>query len=153
MKYIVRPLNFIFQNSFFDGIFPQNEKHGIVIPVYKGCGEHTTAASYRPIIMCLCLGKLLEKVIQKQLVGYINDANKLYSVQHSFTNGRSTIINLLQFDAYITECIAAEYHYDIVMFDFCKTFNKTPHECVIDPAASFDLSRKAIKWIGSFLTG
>ena len=43
--------------------------------------------------------------------------------------------------------------YDIVMFNFCKAFDKTPHQRVLDAAASFDLSSKAIKWIGSFLTG
>ena len=153
MKYIVRPSNIIFQHSFYDGIFPQNWKQGIVIPVYKGRGEHTTAASYRPITMCSCLGMILEKVVYKQLIGYLNDANKLHSAQHGFTNGRSTIINLLQFDAYISECIAAEYPYDFVMFDFCKAFDKAPYQCVIDAAASFDLSSKAIMWIGSFRTG
>ena len=50
-KYIVRHLNIIFQHSFYDGIFPQNWKHDIVITVYKGRGEHTTTASYRPITM------------------------------------------------------------------------------------------------------
>ena len=53
----------------------------------------------------------------------------------------------------ISECIAAEYSYNIVMFDFCEAFHKAPHQCVIDAAASFDLSSKSIKWIGSFLTG
>ena len=153
MKYIVRHFNIIFQHSFYDWIFPQNWKHGIVIPVYKGRGEHTTAASYRPIIMCLCLGKLLEKVVYKQLVGYLNDANKLHSAQNGFTNSRSTITNLLQFDAYISECIVAKHSYVIVMFDFCKAFDKAPHQCIFDAAASFDLSSKAIKWIESFLTG
>ena len=99
------------------------------------------------------LGKLLEKVVYKKLVGYLNDANKLHSAQHGFTNGRSTISNLLQFDAYISECIAAKHPYDIVMFDFCKAFYKAPHQCVIDAAASFDLSSKAIEWMGSFLIG
>ena len=145
MKYIVRPLNIIFQHSFYDEIFPQNWKHGTVILVYKGRGKQTTTASYRSITMCSCLGKLLEKVVYKQLVGYLNDANKLHSAQHGFTNGRSTITNLLQFDAYIFECTAAEHPYDIVIFDFYKAFDKAPHQCVIHAAASFDLSSKAIK--------
>ena len=37
------------------------------------------------------------------------------------------------------------------MYD--KACDKAPHQCAIDAAASFDLSSKAIKWIGSFLTG
>ena len=95
--------------------------------------------------MCSCLGKLLKKVVYKQLVDYLNNANKLHSAQHGFTNDRSTITNLLQFDAYISECIAAEHPYAIVMFNFCKAFDKAPHQCVIDAAASFDLSSKAIE--------
>ena len=144
MNYIVCPLNIIFQHSFYDGI---------VISVYESRGEHTTAASFRPIIMCSCRGKILEKVVYKRLVGYLNDANKIHGAQHGFTNGRSTITNLLQFDTYISECIAAELPYDIVMFDFCNAFDKTLHQCVIDAAASYDLISKAIKWIESFLTG
>ena len=72
---------------------------------------------------------------------------------HGFTNGRFTITNLLQFDADISECIAAEHPYDFVMFDFCKAFDKAPHQYVTGAAANFDLNSKAIKWIRSFLTG
>jgi ribonuclease P/MRP protein subunit RPP40 len=39
------------------------------------------------------------------------------------------------------------------MFDFCKAFDKAPHKCVVEAAASLGIRGTALKWISSFLTG
>ena len=51
----------------------------------------------------------------------------------------------------ISECITLEHLNYIVMFDFCKAFDKTSYQCAINSAASFNLNRKTIEWINSFL--
>ena len=46
------------------------------------------------------------------------------------------------------------YHpYDIIYFDFCKAFDKVPHQCVVDAAKEHGIGGKALAWIGNFLIG
>ena len=75
-KFIVQPLNVIYQHSLYEDVFPRAWKHAIVFPLFKGRGNRSDAESYRPISLCSSLGKLLEKIVQVQLTYYL-DENKL----------------------------------------------------------------------------
>ena len=150
--HIIRPLNIVFQHSLHDGTFPQSWKHAVVIPIYKGKGDRSSSSNYRPVSMCSCLGKLLEKVIHTQLITFLNNRNSLHTAQHGFTSGRSTLTNLLEYDVSIADCLAMGHPYDIITFDFSKAFDKLPHQCVIDAMVSFGIRGKALKWLSSFLT-
>ena len=150
-KCIIQPLNIIFQQSFYEGIFPQCWKHAIITPLYKGKGDRSDPSSYRPISIPSYLGKVLEKVVTKQLIYYLNFHGKLHSVQHGYTAGRSTLSNLLKFDKYIADCLNLKHSFDIFSFDFCKPFDKAPHQCVIMAASELDIDGKALAWIASYL--
>ena len=43
--------------------------------------------------------------------------------------------------------------YDIVSFDFKATFDKAPHNLVIEALADKGVSGNALSWYASFLTG
>ena len=83
--------NIIFQHSFYDGIFPKIWKHAIVLPLYKGKGSRSEPGSYRPISLCSCLSKVLERVVKKQLVQFLSKRKLLSQAQHGFIAGRSTV--------------------------------------------------------------
>jgi hypothetical protein len=91
----------------------------------------------------------MEKVVNSQLTKYLNDNDCLCQAQHGFITGRSTLTNLLQCDKYISECLIACNPFDIISFDFCKAFDKVPHQCVLNAASELD---SALAWIASFLT-
>ena len=74
-QFIFRPLNIVFQHSLLQGIFPHIWKHAIISPLYRGYGDPSIPASYRPISLCTCLGKLLEKIVYKLR------ANQLFTYQ------------------------------------------------------------------------
>jgi hypothetical protein len=59
-------------------------------------------------------------------MNFLHGNKLLHTAQHGFTAGRSTLTNLLQFDAYIADCVAAGHPYDVITFDFCKAFEKVP---------------------------
>ena len=66
-RFIFCPINIVFQQSIYSGIFPAVWKLAIIVPLYKKYGNFCDPSSFRPVSMCSCLGKLLEKVIQLQL--------------------------------------------------------------------------------------
>jgi ribonuclease P/MRP protein subunit RPP40 len=150
---LARPLNIIFQHSLFDGVFPSIWKHAVVTPLYKGRGDRSSPSSYRPISICSCLGKTLERVVNTQLRAFLKSHGNIHTTQHGFVEGRSTLTNHLECDRHIAKCLADGCAYDIITFDFQKAFDKAPHQCVIDAAASFGLSSRSIHWLASFLSG
>ena len=113
---------------FYDGIFPKIWKHAIVPPLYKGKGSRSEPGSYRPISLCSCLGKVLERVVHKQLVQFLSDRKLLSQAQHGFIAGRSTVTNMLTFDKYIGGYLMSKHPYNVISLDFQKkAFDKAPH--------------------------
>ena len=144
-------MNIIFQQSFYEGIFPQCWKHAIITPLYKGKGDRSDPSSYRAISISSCLGKVLEKVVAKQLIYYLNFHEKLHSSQHGFTAGRSTLSNLLQFNKYIADCLNLKHSFDTLSFDFSKASDKAPHQRVIMAASELGIDGRALAWMARYL--
>ena len=98
---ILLPLTTVFQQSLFQGQFPIMWKCAKVVPLHKGKGDRSKPFAYRPISLCPCQGKLLEKVILKQFTTHINSMKPLSSCQFGLRVGRSTEGNLIACDAAI----------------------------------------------------
>ena len=129
-------------------IFPEQWKRANVMPLYKGKGERSNASSYRPISLCSCIGKLLEKIVKEQVQQQIAAVRPLSSLQHGFGASRSTLTNLLTCDSLIANLVNAHKSYDIITFDFQRIFDKVPHHLLLEA-----LKGQQLKWIASFLSG
>ena len=146
-------MTIIFRLSIFTGVFPKVWKHAVVLPLYKSKGDRTVTTSYRPISLCSCIGKLLEKIMQTQLMDYLERNNKLCKRRHSFFRGRSTVTNTLACDATIADVMLAGHAYDLLPFDFKAAFDKVPHRYVIEALAGTGITGTALNWFNSFLFG
>ena len=60
-----------------------------VIPLFKG-GDRENVNSYRPISLLPVLGKLLEKLISKHLISFLDKYELLYPRQFGFRAKFST---------------------------------------------------------------
>ena len=69
--YIVKPLTHIFNLSFLTGKIPDALKIALVTPVYKANDKYTFS-NYRPISVLPCFPKILEKLIYKRTIRFIN---------------------------------------------------------------------------------
>lgn len=71
------------------GIFPKIFKQSIITPVYKG-GDRDDVSNYRPISVLPSISKVLEKIINKRLLGYLDKYNIISKHQYGFRQGVST---------------------------------------------------------------
>ena len=71
------PLNYIFNLSLQQGIFPENLKIAKVSPVYKK-DEEFLLTNYRPISVLPCFSKLLERIMYNRLFKYLSENGILY---------------------------------------------------------------------------
>ena len=95
---IAEHLCFIYNLSFTTGIFPDNLKIAKVAPVYKK-GSKLECTNYRSITLHSNLDKIIEKLMHKRLMGFLNDRKVLYKKQFGFQKSFSTThaaISLIQ---------------------------------------------------------
>jgi hypothetical protein len=150
---IIQPLTIIYQQSLSQGKFPTLWKNAIVVPLYKGKGDRHNASSYRPISLCSCFGKLLEKIIKDQLQMHLDVTFPLSRSQHGFCFGRSTTTNLLACDNVIADYVNKSKPYDIISFDFRRAFDRVPHALLLVALSKLQLHASTLKWIASYLEG
>ena len=72
-----RTLLKLFNESWKTGTVPAMWKKATIIPIHKKGKHKNNPNSYQPISLLSCLGKLLEKVINRRLLSFLEDNNVL----------------------------------------------------------------------------
>ena len=88
------PLSLLFNRSLSEGRFPASWKQAHVTPIHKK-GPKEKCSNYRPISLLSCVGKVMEKCVQKHIFDYLSSNNLLTSSQSGFIPGDSTVYQLI----------------------------------------------------------
>ena len=96
LPHFLDPLCHLFNLSFKTGYIPPQLKEAKVIPVFKSGNKHDFN-NYRPISLLSSFSKLLEKVVAKQMTGFLYKHKVLYKNQFGFRSGHSTIHPVMKF--------------------------------------------------------
>ena len=83
------PLEYIFNLSLQQGIFPENLNIAKVSPVYKK-DEEFLLTNYRSISVLPCFSKLLERIMYNRLFKYLSENSTLYKKQFGFQTSHNT---------------------------------------------------------------
>nr|CAI5863007.1 unnamed protein product [Callosobruchus analis] len=127
----------IFKVSYEQGTFPASWKIGCVQSISKK-GKKTDPTNYEPVALLYILFKVMETVINTQLLKYVDNNNIMHDRQYGFNKHRSTG-DLL---AYVTHMWnrAIENHgeYRVVALDILKAFDrqKAVYQCFINKRRS-----------------
>ena len=78
----------IYANSMFMGIFPPDWAISTVKLLPKS-GDLTNPGNWRPISMTNVFSKLLEKIVHRQMLSYIQENNLINANQFGFLPGKS----------------------------------------------------------------
>ena len=77
--------------------FPQKWKLARILPLQKARdSDRSLPSSFRPISQLPLISKLTERVIQKQLLSYLETSGQLNNNQHAYREKTSTISALIQ---------------------------------------------------------
>ena len=145
------PLQKIFQCSVDSGIFPNSWKTATITPLYKA-EERDAAENYRPISITSQVGKILEKLIRKEMFDFITEENLFSPHQHGFCQGKSCMTNLLEALEDITSLVDSGTPVDEVFLDFKKAFDKVSHANLLFKLHHMGIEESLLLWIESFLS-
>ena len=93
---IITPLHYLINLSLESGYIPREFKIAKVVPVFK-TGDKHDFNNYRPISLLSSFSKLMEKIVSRQLIGFLNFHNVLYKHQYGFRASHNTSHPVLHF--------------------------------------------------------
>ena len=76
LNYYIKPLTFLINQSFHDGIFPNELKLAKVIQIYKS-GSTMELNNYRPISVLNIFSKIFERLMYNKLIKFLDKYNIL----------------------------------------------------------------------------
>lgn len=140
-------LSTIFSGLYENGIFPENLKHAIVTPLYKGKGAKYDALSFRPISVLPLLSKLYEKLLHVKVIRKLESDNKLDEHQHGFRSGRSCQTALYNFSTDIFNSLdKTNTKVGAIFVDMVQAFSYVPHlELLKTLHTEFDFNGKLLR--------
>jgi hypothetical protein len=146
---IAKPLKLIFEKSMLSGQLPKAWKDAIVIPIFK---KGKRSSNYRPVSLTSVCGKLMERIVRKDMLAHI-EHNQLFSEkQHGFRAGMSCTTQLLTVTEQWTTWHDEHTPFDCVYLDYKKAFDSVPHSRLLRKIQAFGIEGNLYSWIESFLT-
>ena len=146
------PLSMLFQHSLLTGAIPQDWRDANVTPIFKK-GSRSNCNNNRPVSLTSQVCKILERLILKVLLEFVDSNNVITCDQHGFQKKCSCTTQLL-------ECLADWTKYyedraksgtDVIYLDFTKAFDSVPHRRLIYKLQQLGIRGKLLWWIKSFL--
>ena len=123
-------------------------KNGIV-NFLELCSE---PANYRPVsLTCTCC-KLLEHIIDSNLMRHLSAFNILADNQHAFRKRRSCESQLILTMNDLSKNIDGKKTTDMAVLDFSKAFDVIPHSKLLMKLDYYGIRANTKDWIASFLT-
>jgi len=128
-------------------------KKAFITPMVKKPGMDTTdVSSYRPISNLPVLSKLLERLVVRQLMDYLQSADLLPANQSGFTPGHSTETAVLRVLSDILLAVDRGDVAALILLDLSAAFHTVDYEILLQRLqTTYGISDVAHRWFRSYL--
>ena len=148
---IIRPICYLINKSITSGIVPKKWKVAKIVPLHKK-GDKTIPNNYRPISILSCLSKILERVVQKQLVQHLQINNILSIEQSGFRPKHSTSTALIKVTDEWLKSIDEGKFTGAVFVDLQKAFDLVNIQCLLNKLLEIGVTGTPLKWFENYLS-
>ena len=144
------PLSIIVNSSLQSGIVPDSMKLARILPLYKS-KDHQLLVNYRPISLLPVFSKILEKVVYKKLIGFLDMHKIIYKSQYGFRTNHSTIHAVTEFVNNATNSCENGEHTLGVFLDLSKAFDCINHDILIRKLYHYGIRGSVLEWFRSYI--
>ena len=144
----------IFNLSFSSGISPQASRTAFIIPILKYGKPASDLASYRPISLTSCIGKLFERMVAERLSHLAETRGMFDPQQAGFRKGRSCEDQIIR----ITQAIEDGFQRKpksqrsaLVLLDFSKAYDTVWRQRLLMNMFNKGVPLPILRWLHGFL--
>ncbi|KAK7096645.1 hypothetical protein V1264_003726 [Littorina saxatilis] len=141
----------LFNHSWRSGAVPSSWKRAHVIPILKKGKDRKSPASYRPISLLSCLGKLMERILNRRLIWHLESNNILAATQTGYRGQRNTEDQLTLLAQDIEDAFQQKHKVVGVFFDLSKAFDRVWREALLLKVRQSGVTGRMYTWVKSFL--
>ena len=137
--------------SLHTGVFSDVLKEARVIPIHKG-GPSEDPSNCRPISILPIVSKVIEHLLAKHLLAYLNKYKLLHEAQSGFRKHHSCHTALIKL---INDWLSHIDRGNIVaaiFFDLKKAFDVVDHEILLQKLALYGVKGTFLHWFESYLS-
>jgi hypothetical protein len=145
----------LYCRSLSTGTFPSVYKSAFITPILKKAGmDSTDTRSYRPISNLSVVSKLLERIVARQVVTYLQSADLLPEFQSAYRRFHSTETAVLRVLSDILQAVDDGDVAALVLLDLSAAFDTVDHEILLRRLQlSYRFDGPVLRWFRSYLTG
>ncbi|XP_072384622.1 uncharacterized protein [Diabrotica undecimpunctata] len=141
----------LYNKIWFSQSFPSLWRQSLIIPIKKNDSSSNFASAYRPISLTCTMCKLLEKMINKRLLWFLEENNLIDAAQSGFRPNRSTMDNLVLLHTEITQAISNKNEVITVALDLESAFDTINRAVIIRKLEQLNLTGKVTRSTCSLL--
>lgn len=151
INHIIEPFTHIVNNSLKGGIYPEELKLALVVPIYKN-GDYSKIENYRPISLLLSFSKIFEKIFSNRLINWLESNKLINDAQHGYRRGKSTQTAIFQFVQSIVDLLEKRELALGACVDLSKAYDCLDHEILVCKLDSYGVRGPALEWLKSYLS-
>ena len=146
---------FTFVTALTTGSVPSSFKAAYVTPLLKKVGlDPADVSSYRPISNLSVMSKLLERLVAKQLVGYLTAFGLLPRLQSAYRAHHSTETAVLKVMTDILRALDTGNLAVLTLLDLSAAFDTVDHATLLRRlSVTYGLDGAVLSWFRSYLSG
>lgn len=141
----------IYNKILFTNTFPDQWREAIVIPIPKPNRDQNKPENYRPIALTSNLCKLMETIINKRILWYLEQIHFLSPHQSGFRKHRSTLDNLITIESDICNAFISKEHLVAIALDIEKAYDMVWRERIVKVLLEIGLNGHLLHFISNFL--
>ena len=144
------PLTEIINASITSGVFPDQWKEAIVVPILKK-GNPKETKNYRPVSCLPAASKVLEKVVCEQLTRFAEVHKLLPNNQHGFRTQRSTMTALSSMQKEWIKNTEEGLMTGVLVWDLSAAFDTLDIDVFIEKLKIYGADSTTLEWFKSYL--
>lgn len=149
-EFMVPILTRLINDVFETGIFPEVLKICRVTPIHKN-GALNEKINYRPITVVSVFSKIIEHVLKKRMVSFIDRFVEFDRYQYGFTENSNTQSATVDLVSYINTRLDSREYVVAVFVDLQKAFDVVSHEVLLGKLQLMGFRGKFLSLIETYL--
>ena len=143
-----------FNQSWREGVCPQSWRDACIVPLLKPGKSAGELASYRPIALTSCLGKVLERMVSCRLQHLAESRGWLCQEQSGFRPQRSTEDQILRLSQAVSDGFqqSPPLRTVLALLDFSKAYDMVWRADLYDAMLRKGVPPRYVRWLKGFLT-